>query len=88
MPTLFGGALELALPDRFEDISCYRDVPDNQEVEIGRIQVLTYSYRNLSGQLLPPFGAAGKALRLGARKHVERVFCHFPHSHCPTPVSE
>lgn len=32
MPTLFGGALELALPDRFEDISCYRDVPDNQEV--------------------------------------------------------
>ena len=32
MPTLFGGAIELALPDRFEDISSYRNVPDNQEV--------------------------------------------------------
>ena len=32
MPTLFGGAIELELPERFEDISSYRDVPDNQEV--------------------------------------------------------
>ena len=29
---LFGGAITLELPDRFEDVSAYRHVPDNQEV--------------------------------------------------------
>ena len=39
MPTLFGGAIELELPDRFEDISSYRDVPDNQEVRRSVLRV-------------------------------------------------
>lgn len=29
---LFGGAMSLAMPDRFDDISEHRQVPDNQEV--------------------------------------------------------
>ena len=30
--TLFGSAIEIALPARFEDVSDYRPVPDHQEV--------------------------------------------------------
>jgi hypothetical protein len=29
---LFGGAIDLAFPDRFVDVSEFRSVPDNQEV--------------------------------------------------------
>lgn len=29
---LFGGAVTMALPARFEDISQFREVPDHQEV--------------------------------------------------------
>lgn len=30
--SLFGGAIELGIPERFVDVSEYRPVPDNQEV--------------------------------------------------------
>lgn len=31
---LFGGALLVDLPSRFEDVSKFRPVPDNQEVDL------------------------------------------------------
>ena len=33
---LFGGAAQIALPQRFADISDFRPIPDNQEVRQGR----------------------------------------------------
>lgn len=31
---LFGGAIEMSLPQRFVDVSDYRPVPDHQEVHL------------------------------------------------------
>ena len=36
---LFGGAIEMEIPVRFEDVSDFRPVPDHQEVRMCRVLV-------------------------------------------------
>ena len=71
MPTLFGGALELALPERFEDISSYRDVPDNQEVAPDRpAAALSYVFWRFTGST-PCTGGSAAACRYFVDIHLK-----------------
>jgi hypothetical protein len=49
---LFGGAISMAIPNRFEDVSQIRDVPDTQEVSSAAATGLKCHSRRRSAQVL------------------------------------
>lgn len=64
---LYGGALEMDIPVRFEDISEFRPVPDHQEVRLCsclskrqfRAGAISASLAGLDGRFLRPITCAG-----------------------------